>query len=273
MGGLDCRYLCSQLTSRNFKVLSVSTVATPHRGSSFANHFLETLGKARLPGFLSLLDLLPNGGGDGKAFEFLTLESMAEFNAKTPDVEGVKYFSWGATYDPGFVDTWKWSHGVILEKEGPNDGLVSIESAKWGTYVGTLHDVNHLDLVGWVNEVKYKWKEMLGQEIKFRPATFYLSVVDFLAAEVEGIQDTNGEYLREEGVLGTPPVSATPRRSGDEPRATTPGAPPVLAAKPRKSLDERLVEAVTKTKLNAPVEDDNTRTPDTLESEEERSRL
>jgi len=25
----------------------------------------------------------------------------------------------------------RWPHSVILEKEGPNDGLVSIESAKW----------------------------------------------------------------------------------------------------------------------------------------------
>lgn len=77
---------------------------------------------------------------------------MKKFNEETPDVEGVKYFSWGAVYEPGLIDTWKyvhldsisfygsfipthtyfrWSHSVILEKEGLNDGLVSIESAKW----------------------------------------------------------------------------------------------------------------------------------------------
>lgn len=130
MGGLDCRYLTSHLP-RKFDVLSVTTIATPHRGSSFADHFLSTLGKARMPGFLSLLDLLPNGGGDGKAFDSLTLDSMRKFNEEVRNVEGVKYFSWGAVYEPGFVDTWKWPHGVILEKEGPNDGLVSVESAKW----------------------------------------------------------------------------------------------------------------------------------------------
>jgi triacylglycerol lipase len=107
MGGLDCRYLTTHLTHRSFNVLSVTTIATPHRGSYFADHFLSTLGPDRLPNFLSLLDLLPNGGGDGKAFECLTLDSMRKFNEETPDVEGVKYFSWGAVYEPGLIDTWK----------------------------------------------------------------------------------------------------------------------------------------------------------------------
>ncbi|KAG7450707.1 alpha/beta-hydrolase [Guyanagaster necrorhizus] len=186
MGGLDCRYLTSKLPHRNFSVLSITTIGTPHRGSAFADHFLTTLGKSRMPSFLRFLDMLPNGGGDGKAFEFLTLENMRRFNEEVKDVDGVQYFSWGAVYDPGFVDTWKWSHSVVLEKEGPNDGLVSVNSAKWGTYLGTLEDVNHLDLVGWINAARYKWAEMTGRQINFRPATFYLGVADMLAERVEG---------------------------------------------------------------------------------------
>ncbi|KAF8973581.1 Alpha/Beta hydrolase protein [Flammula alnicola] len=186
MGGLDCRYLTTHLTDRKFKVLSITTIATPHHGSSFADYFLSTVGRTRMPSVLSLLDLLPNGGGDGKAFESLTVDSMRKFNEDCPDVEGVRYFSWGAVYEPGLIDTWKWPHSVILEKEGPNDGLVSVESSKWGTYLGTLSQVNHLDLVGWVNTARYKWAEMMGKEIKFRPATFYLGIADMLAREVEG---------------------------------------------------------------------------------------
>jgi triacylglycerol lipase len=191
MGGLDCRYLTTHLTNRSFNVLSLTTIATPHRGSSFADHFLSTLGKNRLPQLLSLLDMLPIGGGDGKAFEFLTLDNMRKFNEDTPNVPGVKYFSWGATYDPGLIDTWKYSHSVILDKEGLNDGLVSTQSAKWGTYLGTLSHVNHLDLVGWINTARYKWAEIMGNEIKFRPATFYLGIVDMLAREVEGLDDAH----------------------------------------------------------------------------------
>ncbi|KAJ6509348.1 Alpha/Beta hydrolase protein [Mycena vitilis] len=186
MGGLDCRYLTTHLTQRKFRVLSVTTIATPHRGSSFADHFLATVGRTRMPSVLSLLDLLPNGGGDGKAFECLTIESMRKFNAETPDNPDVRYFSWGATYDPGLIDTWKWPHSVVLENEGENDGLVSVASSKWGTYLGTLTGVSHLNLVGWINPAQYKWAEMMGREITFRPATFYLGVADMLAGEVEG---------------------------------------------------------------------------------------
>uniref|UniRef100_D8PRX4 GPI inositol-deacylase n=2 Tax=Schizophyllum commune (strain H4-8 / FGSC 9210) TaxID=578458 RepID=D8PRX4_SCHCM len=196
MGGIDCRYLTTHLTYRKFDVLSITTIASPHRGSAFADYFLEAVGQNNFPSFLGLLDLLPNGGGDGKAFEFLTLENMRKFNEQTPDVPGVKYYSWGATYQPGLIDTWKWSHAVVLEKEGPNDGLVSVESAKWGTYLGTLEGVNHLDLVGWINPARYKWAEMMGKEISFRPATFYLGISDMLAREVDG------QGREEEGPVG-----------------------------------------------------------------------
>ncbi|TFK36886.1 Alpha/Beta hydrolase protein [Crucibulum laeve] len=202
MGGLDCRYLTTHLTQRKFKVLSITTIATPHRGSSFADHFLSTVGPSRMPSVLSLLDLLPNGGGDGKAFECLTVESMRKFNEETPDVEGVRYFSWGATYEPGLIDTWKWPHSVILEKEGPNDGLVSVQSAKWGTYLGTLSHVNHLDLVGWINTARYKWAEMMGKEIKFRPATFYMGIADMLAKEVEGQKEDEQPVLHDSPKVG-----------------------------------------------------------------------
>ena len=80
---------------------------------------------------LFLINLLPNGDGDGKAFESLTLENMRAFNEDTPDVEGIKYYSWGAWYEPGLLDTWKFPHSIIMEKEGANDGMVSVESSKW----------------------------------------------------------------------------------------------------------------------------------------------
>ncbi|KJA25859.1 hypothetical protein HYPSUDRAFT_386843 [Hypholoma sublateritium FD-334 SS-4] len=197
-----------------FKVLSITTIATPHRGSAFADHFLSTVGRTRMPSVLSLLDLLPNGGGDGAAFECLTIESMRKFNEECPDVPGVRYFSWGAVYEPGLIDTWKWPHSVILEKEGPNDGLVSVASSKWGTYLGTLSQVNHLDLVGWVNTARYKWAEMMGKEIKFRPATFYLGIADMLAREVEGQGGAAGGAPEERMVESLDAAGADVRHAG-----------------------------------------------------------
>jgi triacylglycerol lipase len=107
-GGLDCRYLATHLApDAPFEVLSVTTIATPHRGSSFADYFLGALGSARLPSVLTMLDMLPNGGGSGAAFEALTLNNVRKFNEETPDAPGVQYFSWGAWYEPGLIDTWR----------------------------------------------------------------------------------------------------------------------------------------------------------------------
>ncbi|KAI6136458.1 Alpha/Beta hydrolase protein [Pisolithus sp. B1] len=202
MGGIDCRYLITHLTQRSFSVLSLTTIVTPHRGSTFANHFLSLTG-ARLPAVLALLDLLPNGGGDGKAFECLTLEAMEEFNKNTPNVNGVRYFSWGAEYEPGLFDAWKYSHSVISANEGPNDGLVSVRSAQWGTYLGTLKDVGHLDLVGWTGGIagglglpalnlRGMRAAVRGKEVGFSPGRFYLGVTDLLA----GVEEEEG-YVKD----------------------------------------------------------------------------
>ena len=43
--GLDSRYMISRLKPPNVKVLSLTTIATPHRGSAFADYMLETLGR------------------------------------------------------------------------------------------------------------------------------------------------------------------------------------------------------------------------------------
>lgn len=40
----------------------------------------------------------------------------------------------------------RWSHNIIEDVEGKNDGLVSVESAKWGEFRGTLVGCSHVDL-------------------------------------------------------------------------------------------------------------------------------
>ncbi|KIJ65000.1 hypothetical protein HYDPIDRAFT_27736 [Hydnomerulius pinastri MD-312] len=222
MGGLDCRYLTTHLTQRTFRVLSLTTIATPHHGSTFASHFLS-LASTHLPSVLALLELLPNGGGDGKAFESLTREAMEGFNESTPDVEGVRYFSWGAEYEPGLIDTWKYPHSIISSQEGPNDGLVSVQSARWGTYLGTLRNANHLDLVGWTGGLAGNISSIAGlkmgmgvgskgsnlranvrgKEVGFSAGRFYAGVADLLAGveEEEGLV-VDGVWVGWEGREG-----------------------------------------------------------------------
>jgi len=184
-GGLDCRYLVSELRPKAFKPISLTTVSTPHRGSPFADYLIDNvIGRERLPSLLSLLETmrLPQSG-DGTAFEALGTKAMKEFNSTVVNRDDVDYFSWGASFEPGLLDTFRWPHSVILAKEGPNDGLVSVESAKWGEYRGTLLGVNHLDLVGWVNQVRYALSGWTGNPIAFKPATFYLEIADYLAEQ------------------------------------------------------------------------------------------
>ncbi|KAI5479772.1 hypothetical protein MNV49_002584 [Pseudohyphozyma bogoriensis] len=182
-GGLDARFLISRLKPTTFKVISLTTLATPHRGSSFADFFLNTVvGMERAPAIFSLLGAVGIPGG-GKAFYDLTTEKMQRFNDETPDDPNVKYFSYGAEFRPSWSNVFRPTWGHIFEHEGDNDGLVSVQSAKWGHYRGTLHNVNHLDLVGWVGKIRFGWAEWLGKPIKFKPISFYCALTEELADE------------------------------------------------------------------------------------------
>ena len=52
-------------------------------------------------------------------------------------------------------------------EEGPNDGLVSVASSKWGDYKGTLVNVSHLDLINWTNRLRWLVWEMTGNKRKY----------------------------------------------------------------------------------------------------------
>lgn len=169
MGGLDCRHLASHLNPIRYNILSISTISTPHRGSTFADYMIDdVIGRHRLPTLLSNLPnrVVPLLSGDGKAFEGLTMRAMEHFNKNTPNLPTIKYFSYAARHDPGIFDTWRYPWSVIVEREGENDGLVSVRSAQWGNFMGTIDGANHLDLVGWVNHARYAWSELTGRAIK-----------------------------------------------------------------------------------------------------------
>jgi len=179
MGGIDARYLLSKgLKDESFQVMSLTTIASPHRGSSFADYCIHEIGPSGLPRLYALLHRI---GLDTEAFEQLTTYAMADFNKVIPDAPGVKYFSYGATAKPPLWSFFRGSHAIVKEREGDNDGLVSVESSKWGEYRGTLTDVHHLDLINWTNKIRFKWGEITGQPRKFSAVAFYLSIVDMLA--------------------------------------------------------------------------------------------
>ncbi len=149
MGGLDSRHLISNLKPWDLEIKSLTTIATPHRGSSFADFVLREIGETNIPKVYKLLSRLNLDSG---AFSQLTTKYMQEtFNPANVDDPSVRYFSYGAQFRPPLWSIFRFSHGIIDVIEGPNDGLVSVASSKWDEkgYRGTLDGVSHLDLINW----------------------------------------------------------------------------------------------------------------------------
>ncbi|EAW10914.1 triglyceride lipase [Aspergillus clavatus NRRL 1] len=179
--GLDARYMISRLRPKNFKVLSLTTIASPHRGSAVADYVLGQIGDERLP---QLYQALKRFKVETGAFSQLTRDYMENtFNPNTPDIEDVRYFSYGAAMEPSFWSVFWYSHRVLKEIEGYNDGLVSVASSKWGKYKGTLEGVSHLDLINWTNRLKWLAGEITGNRQRFNAVAFYLDIADMLAKE------------------------------------------------------------------------------------------
>jgi len=65
-------------------------------------------------------------GMETDAFSQLTREYMVDtFNPKTPDLPGVKYYSYGASLEPVRLSVFRPSFKIIRDVENaPNDGLV-----------------------------------------------------------------------------------------------------------------------------------------------------
>lgn len=126
-------------------------------------------GGVQLPGLPSslsvalsgyLLDLL-----DSPAYANLTPSFLQDvFNPSTLDKEGVKYYSVAARADK--IGIWHplWLPKMVLDGAAEareangiappppewrgNDGLVTIESAQWGEFLGTLENCDHWELRG-----------------------------------------------------------------------------------------------------------------------------
>ncbi|KAF5866773.1 hypothetical protein ETB97_009931 [Aspergillus alliaceus] len=163
IAGLDSRYMISHLRPKDFKVLSLTTIATPHRGSAVADYILHQIGDERLAQLYYALEQMKC---ETDAFSQLTQEYMEKtFNPTTPDVKSVRY---------------------LEQVEGHNDGLVSVASSRWGgddSYKGTLMGVSHLDLINWTNRLKWLVGDITGNRRRFNAIAFYLAIADMLAKE------------------------------------------------------------------------------------------
>jgi triacylglycerol lipase len=137
MGGLDARFLIGHLGMAD-RVRSLTTVATPHHGTALADWFCANF-RHRVP----LLTALEAFGINVDGFRDCQLAACRAFNDRTPDAPGVRYFSYGSAVTPArLTPLLRRAWNILTPLEGPNDGLVSVRSARWGDYLGTL-SVDH----------------------------------------------------------------------------------------------------------------------------------
>ncbi|KAG0163309.1 hypothetical protein DFQ28_000176 [Apophysomyces sp. BC1034] len=211
MGGLDCRYLLSHIKDRSYRARSLTTISTPHRGSPVMDWFRDHMGLGMADAIVTaaaknmreqdpttvpssgwtLADLsrMPTSMLDpvvAKVIQLLDTPAYANlttdycqhyFNPNTPDDPNVAYYSYGAATD---IPMWSFlglPHQWIKEKEGENDGIVSVQSAKWGRYIKTLN-ADHWDL----NGQRYRWRTSKPElaKGKFDPVDFYMELATFL---------------------------------------------------------------------------------------------
>lgn len=155
MGGLDARYMIAKLDMED-RVASLSTVVTPHRGTSIADWGIRRGGLVLrlLKGLLRM---------DTKLIHDLTTESCRRFNEEVENARQVRYFTYSGSKTKLRLNPIFWpAHNVIMKEEGENDGLVSVNSARWVSASGGLRRTpnngvkymgnfraDHLDLIGW----------------------------------------------------------------------------------------------------------------------------
>jgi len=182
-GCLYTRYAITNL-GLGGKVATHTSIGGPHRGSSIANILIYGLPSSLLNVAGNVLDFVyafvfgdnnPNTIQNG--IELCTDYMTGVFNPNTPNVSGIYYQSWtgkAVTSCPNLMLEPTWL--ILLGMEGANDGLVSVNSAKWGTFRGIMTaawystGVDHLCEVG----------QLFGLTPGFSAPDFFVTVVSDL---------------------------------------------------------------------------------------------
>jgi len=140
MGGINARHVAYRAykTDLGFKVRTVTTFGTPHRGVKAID---------KIPFYENLRAFVRKCGD--QAFFDLSEDRMKQFNKDTPDVTGVRYFSWaGKCTIPSDITQLFWN---FTHLDGATDGMVNVDSAVWNLgptafHLGTFLGVDHINI-------------------------------------------------------------------------------------------------------------------------------
>lgn len=135
-GGLEARMAASSL-GMGGQIASITTVGTPHRGSKTIDRLLKApdrlfnIASFAVDNWIGLIgDTKPDFYAVCRDF---STEYAESFNRENPDVPGIFYQSYAGVMKTPLSDINLSTANMIVKMiEGDNDGLVSVESARWG---------------------------------------------------------------------------------------------------------------------------------------------
>ncbi len=207
-GGLDARVVAHDHPDW---VASVVTYATPNEGTQVADVVLRLISDPNAQAIIDALvkvvgaplyDQVGNQTLLSKPMKLFSQAGIAAFNQQYPDAPGVTYYSIAGRTDlslgipdcnapgaPSFITDFNKTLDPVdpllkptntLLDEGlsqvPNDGLVQVKSARWGTFLGCV-PADHLDEIGQL----FGDSPGLGNNWQYRE--FFLALVQFLRAQ------------------------------------------------------------------------------------------
>jgi triacylglycerol lipase len=155
-GGLDARYLIHEYNMEPY-IASLTTISTPHRGSELLDLLCKMPDKT-FRSIAGIIDKYFKKLGDKNPDCYTSSRQLStafakEFNEKVTDAEGVYYQSYAIVMKNMFSDSLLCVPYAILKAvKGPNDGLVCVDSAKWGDFRGVLKNkyrrgISHGDII------------------------------------------------------------------------------------------------------------------------------
>src|SRR5215813_2133267 len=127
MGGLDARMVIADHSELAAHVSCLTTIGTPHHGTTSADRALQLGGRSLIAALLPIIDL--------QGFNDLTTSACRAFNDRVRDHEvanGVRYRTVAASEDQLHTtvllqETWK----QLNREEGDSDGIVPRSSQAW----------------------------------------------------------------------------------------------------------------------------------------------
>ena len=138
-GGLDSRYAISVCGAADY-VATLTTVNTPHNGCIFADYLLNKIPDKVCCSVASKYNAALSKFGDSapnfmEAVQDLTASSCARLNTMLPDSPQIYYQSVGTKMNRASGGRFPLNmvYPLVKHFDGANDGLVSVDSMKWGS--------------------------------------------------------------------------------------------------------------------------------------------